>query len=554
MASDNDEDCLSVVPTAPPCHLTVPSPDASSSEDEYGNTIVTIEEGIPLSTSVASVPKSLNDTTVELYNAIQNQTVNDGISPEMRAQYEKSASTTDKYQDGKDRDIEEFFHIIATKGGRLGVLASIRQPTDPQEPTDRFLYEVYRGTKTAAKRSILSQCLILWITYKKNIKGDRKGRIPQPSSCETYIKHISADLGKKGILFRWDKDFNGVGEFASVMTLLWQEESAFNPLFGTGAMKATFCIDVDTNLRNAVSVCRNGTPTEGKTVYPYFCAVDRQRVIGHLFGRLFGLRGNKEMRNAGEKDFLFGVYERGVDKGEKYVKYVPPISAGRCGKSNSLSVKNTTIIRRNLEQGVMRNPNDPVCIYDLLKYHFEKLPAECENVFYKGKPQDKITDDGIDVYAKRVMGPGSIGDLNRLLMAQIGYSEEEAKRMTNQGNRALLATIIAGSGLSKKEKTTRMRHHNISTTMGYQDARNHKCESQIQSVIAPVPLSRDMPSNPYATSVPPVNPYATSVPVSFSAGPPVNPYANVSFSKQNLAQVDNNCASSRDVCEKEVCV
>ena len=161
MAADTDEDCLSVAPTAPPCHLTVPSPDPSSSEDEHGNTVVTIEDGIPPSTSVASVPKSLNDTTVELYNAIQNKTVNDGISQEMREQYEKSSSTTDKYIAEKDKDIEELFNIIATKGGRLGVLASIRQPADPQEPTDRFLYEVRRGTKTAAKRSILSQCLVL---------------------------------------------------------------------------------------------------------------------------------------------------------------------------------------------------------------------------------------------------------------------------------------------------------------------------------------------------------------------------------------------------------
>ena len=167
------------------------------------------------------------------------------------------------------------------------------------------MYEVLRGIKTPAKRAILSKCLILWITFKKVSIGPRKGALHEPSSTETYLKMMFGIFHLKGIEFKWDKDFNGTGEFGAVMTQLWRDQTNIEPTFGTGKNKATFDIDVDEKLRAHVSVCPIGTSEHGKTVFPFFSDGDRQEVLCHGFGRQMGLRGSAPLRNlVREKFFL----------------------------------------------------------------------------------------------------------------------------------------------------------------------------------------------------------------------------------------------------------
>ena len=175
----------------------------------------------------------------------------------------------------------------------------------------------------------------------------------EPSSCDTFLKMIFAIFHLKGISFCWKDDFNGVGEFGSVMTQLWRDQSSIEPKFGTGSKKSTFDIDVDNKLQNKISLCHNGTPADGKTVFPFSCDKDLQMVLCHSLGRFMGLRGAAPLRKLVRQNFKFLKYETGRDIGKDYVKYAPVIVAGTAAKGRQLSLKNTTLNIELLEKLVM---------------------------------------------------------------------------------------------------------------------------------------------------------------------------------------------------------
>ncbi len=60
--------------------------------------------------------------------------------------------------------------------------------------------------------------------------GPRKGELFQPSSMAQYLKEIFVDFKKKGIQYDHAKDFNGEGDYHTVLINLWKQEMEKDPL------------------------------------------------------------------------------------------------------------------------------------------------------------------------------------------------------------------------------------------------------------------------------------------------------------------------------------
>ena len=204
-----------------------------------------------------------------------------------------------------------------------------------------------------------------------------------------------------------------------------------------------------------------------------------------------GLRGSAPLRKLVQDNFLFLKYEEGENKGNDFFKYQHLNVDGTLAKGVQLSLRNTTLDVDLLDREVMRNDDDSCCLWRLLSFHLNRLPPKCKNIFWTVKAKKDINKDGVGLHFNRVMGASTIGNMNRNLMVKIGIDKEKAKKMTNQGNRKLLATKIGGvTYLSGKGKASCLGHASIQTSEGfYQCAKNHKVKADIQKAIAPVPFA-----------------------------------------------------------------
>jgi hypothetical protein len=232
---------------------------------------------ITKSVSDAAAVMELNDTEL---SAILHSTVN-----------------TKQYEKNKKGMEQRFFDTIDRFGGSL--LQQLTKYAMDGFKRERLFYIKLRGDKTAEKHYILNTCLVKIALNWRNLKKGRDlGKHYQPSSWETKLKYLFAVFRRKNILFNHMTDFNGEGEFHSVLSAQWAIKMEKDPNFASGIGTSTFDGDADLKLRE---LFRQGTFNPFSTETTTEAYEDRKRYMVYVLGRFFCEGGRMKSR------LLFGT-------------------------------------------------------------------------------------------------------------------------------------------------------------------------------------------------------------------------------------------------------
>ena len=103
-----DPQAPSDCPVVPPDRSVVPAPP--------------VAQNIPQAPSVRPL-EDIHALTVSLFRAVQNNTLDDGIPPDLQFKYDHASTNQLKYSKAKVIHVQEFISTIALKGGRLPVFS-----------------------------------------------------------------------------------------------------------------------------------------------------------------------------------------------------------------------------------------------------------------------------------------------------------------------------------------------------------------------------------------------------------------------------------------------
>jgi hypothetical protein len=176
---------------------------------------------------------------------------------------------------------------------------------------------------------------------------------------------------------------------------------ATEQLWPTKQHQAQFDWEADTKIREAI---KNGR------LKPFKDPVHLQLVTLYVLGRMFLLRGCKEMANLNHCDTYGGVYgrEMGELAGNKYEAIQVPES-----KTNQLSLDNPAALsKKDQVIEVAENPFDIVCPVKLLRFYKDRCHPQAVKFFAKVATDKDRTqykkdfpDKGKDIWYK----PSEIG-------------------------------------------------------------------------------------------------------------------------------------------------
>jgi len=127
----------------------------------------------------------------------------------------------------KQRSHEKKFFVTLTEcGGRtLSGLLPIKANYSSKGIDDRQFYNTVGGPKTPEKQTILNACLLLCLAKWTKTHGpiEEHGKPYQPSAFRQMIKELFYLFHKKGIQYKFDLDFDDIGEFHGVLIDTWND-------------------------------------------------------------------------------------------------------------------------------------------------------------------------------------------------------------------------------------------------------------------------------------------------------------------------------------------
>jgi len=210
--------------------------------------------------------------------------VSDGSLTESELQLIQNATVNTKQYERNKKGIEErFFDTVYTFGGPL--LQPLTLFCLDGFKKECLFYVKLRGEKTEEKRLILNKCLVkVALKWRNNKKGKDFGRHYQPSTWEMKNKYLFAIFRRKMIQFNQLTDFNGVGEFHSVLTAQWALEMEKDEKFASNIGTSTFDDDADKKLRDLFSAGKFNPFSTDTTTEAY---EDRKNYMVYVLGRFF---------------------------------------------------------------------------------------------------------------------------------------------------------------------------------------------------------------------------------------------------------------------------
>jgi hypothetical protein len=210
--------------------------------------------------------------------------VSDGSLMESELQLIQNATVNTKQYERNKKGIEErFFDTVYTFGGPL--LQPLTLFCLDGFKKERLFYVKLRGDKSEDKWFILNKCLVkVALKWRNNKKGKDFGKPYQPSTWETKLKYLFAIFRRKMIQFNQLTDFNGDGEFHSVLTAQWALEMEKDEKFASGIGTSTFDDDADKKLRDLFSAGKFNPFSTDTTTEAY---EDRKRYMVYVLGRYF---------------------------------------------------------------------------------------------------------------------------------------------------------------------------------------------------------------------------------------------------------------------------
>ena len=83
-----------------------------------------------------------------------------------------------------------------------------------------------RGVKEEYKKVIINECISLCACKWYNLTTFKQKGIKvhlQPNAFHSYMKALFSVFKEQGILFQFDKDFNGDHQFHAILKSTWRE-------------------------------------------------------------------------------------------------------------------------------------------------------------------------------------------------------------------------------------------------------------------------------------------------------------------------------------------
>jgi hypothetical protein len=186
------------------------------------------------------------------------------------------------------------------------------------------------------------------------------------------LKYLFSVFHRKNILFNVLTDFNGEGEFHSVLASQWAIEMEKDDKFASGVGTSTFDGDADKKLRERFA---EGTfnPFSTKTTTEAY--EDRKKYMIYVLGRFFLLRGKTEIAFTYWNQVKFksvecdGVRQEYVKVSHKWDK------THKCKLSKTRPRDATQTMPR-----IYSNENDVLCPYRFFKFFRTLCPPKQERV------------------------------------------------------------------------------------------------------------------------------------------------------------------------------
>jgi hypothetical protein len=118
------------------------------------------------------------------------------------------------------------------------------------------------------------------LKWRNSQKSSRDyGKHLLPSTWGKMLKYLFSNFRKKNIQYSYLTDFNGDGEFHSVLSAQWMKEMEADPTFASGVGTSTFDIEADGKLRsqfkagtfNPFSTAATTEAYDGRLKYMIYC-------------------------------------------------------------------------------------------------------------------------------------------------------------------------------------------------------------------------------------------------------------------------------------------
>ncbi len=375
-----------------------------------------------------------------------------------------SSVNTKQYEKNKKGIEHRFFDTLDKFGGPL--LRTLTKFAHDGFKKERLFYIKLRGDKSEEKRFILNKCLVKTaLKWRNNKKGKDFGKPYQPSTWATKLKYLFSVFRRKNIMFNVLTDFNGEGEFHSVLASQWAIEMEKDDKFASGVGTSTFDGDADKKLRDRFA---EGTfnPFSTKTTTEAYD--DRKKYMIYVLGRFFLRRGKTEIAFTYWNQVKFksvecdGVRQEYVEVSHKWDK------THKCKLSNTRPRDATQTMPR-----IYSNENDVLCPYRFFKFFRSICHPTQERVLCYRASVDQLEEWGLKklpfLYNENnPIGGNPISDVAKKLAKELGF--EDWEKCTGQGLRKMGITNAMSNGDKMIEKVVlgMSRHKSLQTSMLYQ--------------------------------------------------------------------------------------
>ena len=279
--------------------------------------------------------------------------------------------------------IKRWFTTIKDHGGDIlsSLLVVVASDSTGGRTNDYAFFNILGGEKTYEKTIILNKCCILCGMKWLCLTGKNKGTPLAPISFTKYMSTVFNEFRcKNGLLYDFRNDFNDKGQFHGVMIVNWNKIRQKDPKFGTKQHQAQFDWEADSKIREAIK--------DGR-LKPYHDAIHLQLVTLYILGRMFLLRGCKEMSSLNHHDTYGGVYGRDMGElaGNEYEAIHVPES-----KTNPLNLDNPEALSKEDQAiEIAENPFDVICAVKLLRFYKDHCHPNAVKFFAKvASHKDKI--------------------------------------------------------------------------------------------------------------------------------------------------------------------
>ena len=309
-----------------------------------------------------------------------------------------------------------------------------------------------------AKVTILDECLKIFVKRHMD-KSNKNGKLMEPGSMQTYVKHISSMLNDFNVDINIWNDIPKTNSFKSLASQLMSNKLASNAKYGTLSNQAP----VDVNADNAIIAgIRDGRIKLSDPLH-------LSNVFMYTLQEAFALRSGGDAEKATFAQVKVFRIESGTNQGKNQLDFTIPWD-----KSNKPKLGNKKISTTHTLSAIQNDHDDLNVVNVYLRYEL-LVPKEDRNyLFVKPATKKKMKEFELhglpykfDVTKKQ--GPNTLKKCGHFLGTLLGY--EPLLNYKGHSYRRTSCTVIATateSGVGNlASASNHLRHKDIQTTAGY---------------------------------------------------------------------------------------